>query len=136
MVQRSSIMCSADMNGGAVGGSAAAASLTSSGPSVDSAGTSGGPRAAIAMCQQLGDETLKAPTTARYSDMVAYGEEPRWVVTGVVDAENSFGAPIREGVTCNLLHVEGTDRWEHKQASAGGRLPADQAERLAAEPFN
>ena len=51
---------------------------------------------------------LKAPSTADY-DLDVTGGPKRFTVSGTVDAENSFGAKLRNDVTC-IVEDEG-DRW-------------------------
>lgn len=58
-------------------------------------------REAVAQCEGFADKRLKAPAEAEY-DLAAVENGDRWVVTGTVDAENSFGARIRSDVYCEL----------------------------------
>jgi hypothetical protein len=62
-------------------------------------------REAVAQCEGFADKRLKAPASADY-DLTATESGGSWTVTGTVDAENSFGAQIRNDVTCKL-HFEG-----------------------------
>jgi len=71
--------------------------------------------AAYAMAQEFVDKQLKAPSTSKYP---VYSEkfvkdlgEGRYTVTTYVDAQNSFGAMIRNNFTCTLLYV-GNDKWQ------------------------
>lgn len=55
-------------------------------------------------------DRLKAPGTADLVDISAYPDEgDAWVVTGAVDAENSFGATLRSDFSCTV-HQSG-DGW-------------------------
>lgn len=62
---------------------------------------------AQAGCQEFVERRLKAPATAEFGSWNAEpdpGSANGWVVSGVVDAENSFGAKIRSTFTCRM-HV-------------------------------
>jgi hypothetical protein len=63
----------------------------------DSSGNEYGARSAR---QNWIKDQLKAPSTADFSDVETSGIGP-WTVTGVVDAENSFGAMLRSHWTCD-----------------------------------
>jgi hypothetical protein len=63
------------------------------------------PVEAEAQCEGFAGKRLKAPSTADF-DLSASREGPGWVVTGTVDAENSFGASLRSDIMCRL-HFEG-----------------------------
>lgn len=56
---------------------------------------------AIAQCEDLVKENLKAPSTAEF-DTSATGDGT-WTVTGTVDAENSFGAMLRSEFQCTVV---------------------------------
>ncbi len=56
---------------------------------------------AIAQCEDLVREDLKAPTTAEF-DTNATGDGT-WTVTGTVDSENSFGAMLRADFQCTVI---------------------------------
>jgi hypothetical protein len=58
--------------------------------------------AAIAACESSVRDELKAPTTAKFSDERYTDSDPSWRVTGAVDAENGFGAMIRNRFECTL----------------------------------
>lgn len=63
------------------------------------------------VCREFVERRLKAPSTADYSDEEAtHLRGKTWVVVGNVDAENSFGAPIRNSYTCRT-RFEGDDEW-------------------------
>ena len=56
---------------------------------------------AIAQCEDLVTENLKAPSTAEFdSSASGFGT---WTVTGTVDAENSFGAMLRSEFQCTVV---------------------------------
>ncbi|NYE19451.1 hypothetical protein [Microbacterium immunditiarum] len=59
---------------------------------------------AIAQCEARVKEQLRAPSTATF-DLDATGSGT-WTVTGTVDAENGFGAMIRNDVQCTVI-IEG-----------------------------
>lgn len=66
------------------------------------------------MCEEFVKDRLKAPSTADFSDEKARSlGGPRWDVSGSVDAENSFGAPIRMQFRCDLKYM-GNDKWRAK----------------------
>ncbi len=88
---------------------------------------------AVAMCQQFVEEKLRAPATARYSRLEAVGEAPHYVVTGLVDAENALGVPLRSGMTCDLAYVEG-DTWRARRVVLE-RVPDDIARRWLETPI-
>lgn len=52
-------------------------------------------------CEDWVRDQLKAPSTADFTGVTTVGSGP-WVVTGSVDAQNSFGAKIRNTWTCNV----------------------------------
>lgn len=66
------------------------------------------------MCREDVLGKLKAPSTATFGDvrsMISDDFDPdRWIVTGWVDAENSFGATLRSEWTCDATH-RGGGRW-------------------------
>jgi hypothetical protein len=51
-------------------------------------------------CQDWVKEQLKAPATADFSDIEISVDGDVYTVVGAVDAENSFGAKIRNHWTC------------------------------------
>jgi hypothetical protein len=53
-------------------------------------------------CQSWVKDQLKAPSTADFSNVSVTGGSGSWTVTGDVDAENSFGAKLRTGWTCDV----------------------------------
>lgn len=61
-------------------------------------------------CESFVKRTLKAPSTATFAlhhelRIYGYGTGP-WTVIGYVDAQNSFGAMLRQNYTCKM-HFEG-----------------------------
>lgn len=59
---------------------------------------------AIAQCEELVKENLKAPSTAKFdTNANGYGT---WTVTGTVDSENSFGAMLQAEFQCTVT-IEG-----------------------------
>ena len=65
------------------------------------------------MCQKFVRQSLKAPSTAK----IPYGEQTvatldngHYIVTGPVDAENSFGAMLRQTYYCETHRKDG-DMW-------------------------
>jgi hypothetical protein len=58
-------------------------------------------------CKHFVEQRLKAPSTAGFSGLSHSGSDTRWTVTGVVDAENSFGAKLRMDWTCQVHLVDG-----------------------------
>lgn len=67
---------------------------------------------AYAMCQQYVKNSLKAPSTADFpwSGRGTRNSIGNYVVVSYVDAENSFGAKLRNHYTCEVEHIGG-DRW-------------------------
>lgn len=70
---------------------------------------------AYTMCQQFTEQRLKAPSTAKwpwgYSDKTTDLGGGRYRVRTYVDAQNSFGAMIRNQVDCTVRFVGG-DKWQ------------------------
>jgi hypothetical protein len=59
-------------------------------------------------CEDFVKEKLKAPSTADFGGQSVSGNgSGPWKVTGWVDAQNSFGAKIRTGWTCDI-RLDGT----------------------------
>jgi hypothetical protein len=54
-------------------------------------------------------DRLKAPSTAKFSNVTVTNSLETYTVSGSVDAENSFGAPIRSTFIC-IMHSSG-DQW-------------------------
>lgn len=71
----------------------------------------GGEFGARAICEQFVEDRLKAPATADFSDTTAFATGgTSWTVEGAVDAENSFGAKIRNTYVCKVSYT-GDDMW-------------------------
>lgn len=66
---------------------------------------------AITMCEKFVKERLKSPTTAKFSDEAAAAgsHADEYAVVGQVDAQNGFGAMIRNQFRCELT-ISG-DTW-------------------------
>ncbi len=82
--------------------SVAAATLTGCGGSDEKALDKAG---AGLVCEDFVDDRLKSPGSAEFSAQridVIDPEKGRYDVTGVVDAENSFGALLRSNYRCEL----------------------------------
>lgn len=54
------------------------------------------------VCERWVRDGLKAPSTAKFSEQWVAGAGP-WTVYGKVDAENSFGAMLRQSWTCEVV---------------------------------
>ena len=59
-------------------------------------------------CKNAVGDQLKAPATAEYQITRSIRSGRGWQVTGTVDAENSFGAKIRNTWTCSASETNGT----------------------------
>lgn len=72
---------------------------------------------AIYMAKEFVTKRLKAPSSAdfpRRLQSAVYGKGCTFVVAGVVDAQNSFGAMIRGAYTGTLEYDPETDSWTAK----------------------
>lgn len=67
-------------------------------------------RDATSACEGMVEDRLKAPATADFDTRTAVEGDSGWVVTGVVDSQNGFGAQIRSAYRCTITH-DGGDRW-------------------------
>ena len=92
-------------------GIAAFRSTNTGGPEDDRSNT------AVAACEDSIRNQLKAPSTAKFSGERYTDNDPDWLVTGNVDAENGFGAMIRSGFSCTL--TRNGDRMVTTSASLG-----------------
>lgn len=75
----------------------------------------GGASEAEQECQARVELRLKAPSTAEFSASSAreLGKTgDRWEVTGIVDAENSFGGTVRMTYKCDLTYDEDAQAWD------------------------
>ena len=72
------------------------------------------PVEAYTVCQQFVEDSLKAPSTAEfggpYSRVTTHNGGGEYTVRTYVDAENGFGAMIRNDFTCVVQHSSG-DRY-------------------------
>ena len=83
---------------------------------------------AYGMAQHFVKDYLKAPGTARFPTMgwdsgisvISLGLN-EWNVRAWVDAENSFGALIRNNFTCTLKYV-GNDNWQLEKLTLGDQV--------------
>lgn len=70
---------------------------------------------AFVMSQTFVKTLLKSPSTAKFplitsAEIIPYGNG-RFKITSYVDAQNSFGAMIRNNYTCTVKYV-GDNKWE------------------------
>lgn len=85
------------------GGGYAAYALTHPGPSEPASGS-------IAACQDAVRKQLRSPSTAKFSeDRVVEEAGATHYVHGVVDAQNGFGAMLRNRYEC--IANQSADRW-------------------------
>lgn len=59
-------------------------------------------------CENAVKNSLKAPSTAKFTGTQASGSGNSYRVTGAVDAENSFGAALRNTFACSVSFSGGT----------------------------
>lgn len=75
-------------------------------------GPNGDKIAAIVTAKHAVEMSLKAPATARFHHELAEStNDGRWVVTGQVDAQNSFGALLRKSYVCTLQYNQQDDTY-------------------------
>lgn len=72
---------------------------------------------AQSVCQDFVKKRLKAPSTADFSETTANESTTNpglWIVKGAVDAENSFGANLRNTYRCKVKPApdKGDDMWQ------------------------
>jgi len=70
-------------------------------------------------CEEFIGRRLKAPATAKYTHQQAEKSGARYVVSGTVDSENSFGAMIRNHYTCTV--TDQGDKWHLDDLKLTGR---------------
>ncbi len=71
----------------------------------------GGEYGARDVCEQFIEQRLKSPSSADFSGEDAVDNaDGTWTVRGDVDADNSFGASIRNRYVCTVRHTAG-DNW-------------------------
>jgi hypothetical protein len=69
------------------------------------------------MCQSYVTNQLKAPSTAKFESSLderhykLTGYDKAWKIEGYVDAQNSFGAVIRNYYTCEIKYIYVSDDW-------------------------
>jgi hypothetical protein len=64
------------------------------------------------MAQKFVKDQLKAPATAHFaSDCQATQAAGTWTVSAYVDAQNGFGALLRNDYSVNMSYSPTTDRW-------------------------
>jgi hypothetical protein len=67
---------------------------------------------ATAVCRTFVKRQLKAPSTAEFSGETVRTDGPGWLVSGFVDAQNSFGAALRRHYSCSVIPADTTgDNW-------------------------
>lgn len=66
---------------------------------------------ARSICEDWVREQLKAPSTAKFIDGLESGGPVKYDITGEVDAENSFGAPLRTAWTCSIEYRDSDEQW-------------------------
>lgn len=77
----------------------------------------GGESDAVYMAQEFVTDRLKAPSTAdfpRRLQSAVYGKDCTFIITGMVDAQNSFGAMIRSTYVGTLEYSPEADSWTVK----------------------
>lgn len=73
---------------------------------------------AYVMSQQFIEGRLRSPSTAEFPYInengvsIKYLNECKHLVVSYVDAQNSFGATIRNKYTVIVQNVKGTDKWK------------------------
>lgn len=67
------------------------------------------------MCQGYVKVALKSPSTAEFPPFQSYNAQydgyNKYLVSGYVDAQNSFGAMLRTSYTCNIEQDKSTGSW-------------------------
>lgn len=73
------------------------------------------------VCEQFVEKRLKAPATADFQNTTTTSSGNRWTVEGDVDAENSFGAPIRNHYVCIVKPTDAAgENWQLVDISLDG----------------
>lgn len=71
---------------------------------------------AVAMAKEFVKRRLKAPASADFASILEHSVTPagsnQFVVSGYVDAQNSFGAQIRTRYVCKLKRVDDKGNWQ------------------------
>jgi hypothetical protein len=80
--------------------------------------------AAWIMCQDFAEQRLRAPSTAEFPWMsdadINYMGDGEFYIRAYVDAENAFGAKLRNDFVCRIQHDEGK-RWTLKNMEISSR---------------
>lgn len=63
------------------------------------------------ICEEAVKDRLRAPSTAKFSDVQATGAGGSWTVTGLVEAENGFGGTVGNRYTCDATYTSSDDMW-------------------------
>lgn len=63
------------------------------------------------VAQEFVGGSLKAPTTAKYTKKGVKRSGDTFTVAGLVDAQNSFGAMLRNEFVCEIKYVPSKDEW-------------------------
>lgn len=73
------------------------------------------------MCEEFVKERLASPSSAEFSEQDhAERAGSTWLVTGVVDSENKFGAMLRADYACTMRYL-GDDEWQGRKVSVTER---------------
>lgn len=65
------------------------------------------------VCEQFVEKRLKAPATAEFENTATTQAGDEWTVEGDVDAENGFGALIRNHYVCTVRPTDAAGaNWE------------------------
>lgn len=67
---------------------------------------------ALSTCHYFIKDRLKAPSTAEFLNTSTHKDGSRYLVSGELDAQNSFGAMLRHDYRCHLRYDEGWKREE------------------------
>jgi hypothetical protein len=63
-------------------------------------------------CQDWVKDKLKSPATAKFTDVMSRSDgTASWAVSGNVDAQNSFGALVRNSWTCSVRWDNPSELW-------------------------
>lgn len=69
------------------------------------------PYEARSICEDWVRDKLKAPATAVFTDGRDSGGPNSYMITGTVDAENSFGAMLRTAWSCDIEYRDAVQTW-------------------------
>lgn len=78
------------------------------------------------MAQEFVKDSLKAPSTAQFascgsSDTVITHSANHWTVMSFVDAQNGFGAQLRNDYLAEMQFDPATDKWTLTNITINGR---------------